>query len=97
MAHNLQVDLGRTTLLDVQGIAVIVTEHCVSPNDPGFLLLHDLDPAKLRLLCVKAKNHFRAGFGPYTRTMIDCDTPGPAALSLSHFTFRHVPPDLRPR
>ena len=96
MAHNLEVDLGRTALLDVHGIAVIVTDYCVSPNDPGFLLLHDIDPAKLRLLCVKAKNHFRAGFSRYTRTMIDCDEPGPAALNLKHFDFRHVPPELRP-
>jgi len=29
--------------------------------------------------------------------MIDCDAPGPAALDLRHFTFRHVPPALRPR
>jgi microcystin degradation protein MlrC len=94
MSHNLEVDLGRTAVLDIEGIQVILTSYCLSPNDPGFLLSQGIDPAKLRLLCVKAKNHFRSGFTPYTQTMIDCDTPGPAALSLRHFTFKHVSPDL---
>ena len=34
-----------------------------------------IDPSKLRLLCVKAKNHIRAGILPYVKTMIDCDAP----------------------
>lgn len=96
MSTNLEVDLGPTALVEVEGIPVILTGHCVSPNDPGFLLVHGIDPGKLRLLCVKAKNHIRAGFTKYTRVMIDCDTPGPATLNLRHFTFRHVPPALRP-
>ena len=96
MGTNLEVDLGRSAVLDVDGIQVIVTGHCVSPNDPGFLLSNGIDPAKLRLLCVKAKNHIRAGFTPYTKTMIDCDAPGPAALDLRHFAFRYIPPALRP-
>ncbi|MSP48977.1 MAG: M81 family peptidase [Alphaproteobacteria bacterium] len=96
MSTNLEVDLGHTAVLDVDRVKVILTEHCLTPNDPGFLLMHGIDPAKLRLLCVKAKNHFRAAFTPYATTMVDCDSPGPAALSLKHFKFRHVPVALRP-
>jgi microcystin degradation protein MlrC len=97
MSTGLEVSLGRTALLDVDGIKVILTEHCLTPNDPGFLRMHGIEPSALRLLCVKAKNHFRAGFSPLVATMIDCDTLGPAALSLKHFRFRHVPEALRPR
>ncbi len=95
MSTHLEVSLGRTALLDVHGIRVILTEHCLSPNDPGFLLMHGIDPGKLRLLCVKAKNHIRAGLLPYVKTMIDCDAPGPATIDMRNFTFRHLPEALK--
>jgi microcystin degradation protein MlrC len=97
MSTHLEVSLGRTALLEIDGIKVILTEHCVSPNDPGFLLMHGIDPSKLRLLCVKAKNHIRAGILPYVTTMIDCDAPGPATIDMRNFTFRHLPETLLPR
>jgi microcystin degradation protein MlrC len=96
MEHNLPVDLGRTAVLDVNGIQVIITESCQTPNDPGYFALHGIDLAKIGLLCVKAKNHFRAGFTPLTRAIIDVDCPGPAASNLRHYRFRHAPNALYP-
>jgi microcystin degradation protein MlrC len=96
MEHNLPVDLGRTAVLDVAGIQVIVTDSCQTPNDPGYFVLHGIDLATVGLLCVKAKNHFRAGFAPLTRTIIDVDCPGPAAADLRHYRFKHAPKSLYP-
>jgi microcystin degradation protein MlrC len=96
MEHNLPVDLGKTALLEVEGIQVIVTERCQTPNDPGYFALHGIDLHKVRLLCVKAKNHFRAGFTPLTRAIIDVDCPGPASSNLRHYRFRHAPKTLYP-
>lgn len=96
MEHNLPVDLGRTALLDVDGIQVIVTERCQTPNDPGYFALHGIDLATVGLLCVKAKNHFRAAFTPLTRAIIDTDCPGPAAANLAHYRFQHAPRTLYP-
>jgi microcystin degradation protein MlrC len=96
MEHNLPVDLGRTCLLEVKGIQVIVTERCQTPNDPGYFALHGIDLRKVGLLCVKAKNHFRAGFTPLTRAIVDVDCPGPAASSLRHYRFQHAPKTLYP-
>ena len=47
---------------DQPSVRVIVTEQVVPADDPAFYALHGIDPASLRLLCVKAKNHFRAAF-----------------------------------
>ena len=96
METNLPVALGRTAVLDVGGIWVIVTETCQSPNDPGYFALHGIDLAATRLLCVKAKNHFRAAFGPLCSAIIEVDAPGPASPDLSRYHFRHLPPGLRP-
>ena len=60
--HNLAVDVGRTVLLEAGNVRVIVTEGCQTPNDPAYFRLHGIDPKSVPLLCVKAKNHFRAAF-----------------------------------
>jgi microcystin degradation protein MlrC len=96
MEHNLPVDLGRTALLDVAGIQVVITESCQTPNDPGYFALHGIDLDRLGLLCVKAKNHFRAAFAPRLRALVDVDCPGPAAADLRHYRFRHAPKTLYP-
>jgi microcystin degradation protein MlrC len=96
MERGLPVDLGPTAVLDVLGIEVIVASACVSPNDPVYFALHGIELARLDLLCVKAKNHFRAAFSESFAAIVDADTPGPAALDLTRLPFRHVPPDRVP-
>ncbi len=90
MEANLPVALGRTALLDVEGVQVIVTETCRSPNDAGYFALHGIDLPATRLLCVKAKNHFRAAFGDLCREIVEIDAPGPASPDLSQYRFRHA-------
>jgi microcystin degradation protein MlrC len=96
MEHNLPVDLGRTALLEIEGIRVVITESCQTPNDPGYFALHGIDLENVGLLCVKAKNHFRAAFKPLTRTIIEIDAPGPASPNLQHYRFKHAPKSLYP-
>ncbi|MFQ5786107.1 MAG: M81 family metallopeptidase [Alphaproteobacteria bacterium] len=91
METNLAVDLGPSCVLDVAGIRVIVSSRCVAPNDPAYFALHGVDLAATRLLCVKAKNHFRAAFGDLCRELIEIDAPGPACLDLSALPFRRAP------
>jgi microcystin degradation protein MlrC len=92
MARGTAIDVGPTALLDVDGISVVVTSAVAAQDDPAFLALHGIDPSSLRLLVVKAKNHFRAAFGPLCRAIVDVDCPGPAAADLSTLPFRRVRP-----
>jgi microcystin degradation protein MlrC len=96
MERGLPVDLGPTAVLDVAGIQVIVTSACQSPNDVAYFDLHGIDLRAVRLLCVKAKNHFRAAFRTACAEIIDVDTPGPASADLARLRFRRVPPDRLP-
>jgi len=83
---------GDSAVLRIEGLPslrVIVTKRVVAADDPSFYTLHGIDPAELRLLCVKAKNHFRAAFAQRCAEIIDCDAPGPACLDLSKLPFRH--------
>jgi microcystin degradation protein MlrC len=71
-------------------VRIIVTERVVPNDDPAFFALHGVDLAAIRLLCVKAKNHFRAAFADRCIEIIDCDAPGPACLDLTKLPFRNV-------
>ncbi len=91
MERGLPVALGRTAVVDADGIEVVLTEACRPVNDPAYLALHGIDLDDRLLLCVKAKNHFRAAFGDRLRTIIEVDAPGPATADLRRLRYRHVP------
>jgi microcystin degradation protein MlrC len=90
MERGSSVSVGATVLLDLDGVQVIVASEVGAANDPGFFTLHGIDLAAVRLLCVKAKNHFRAAFLPLTQAIIDVDCPGPAAADLSTLPRRRT-------
>ncbi len=102
MMRGVQSNFGPTALLSLAGtpggdnVRVIVTSLSRSPHDPGLLALHGIALDEVKLLCVKAKNHFRAAFTPLLADIIDVDAPGPAALDIAAFPFRHAPRALYP-
>jgi microcystin degradation protein MlrC len=99
MQTGVEVRCGGSVVLVVDGqpaVRIIVTEQVVPADDPAFFALHQIDPATLRLLCVKAKNHFRAAFAQRCSEIIDCDTPGPACVDLTRLPFRNLRVPARP-
>jgi microcystin degradation protein MlrC len=95
MEAGLSVSLGPTAVLGIgDWLQVIVTEACQSPNDPAYFELHGIALDRVRLICVKAKNHFRAAFAPLCRAIVEVDAPGPAGFDLRQFPFRHAPRHL---
>lgn len=102
MMRGVTSNFGPTALISLAGtpggrhVRAIVTTYSRSPHDPGLLALHGIAPDEVKLLCVKAKNHFRAAFKPLLADIIDVDAPGPAALEIRGFAFRHAPRRLYP-
>ena len=92
MERGLPVDLGRTALLQVGPLRVVVTTGCQSPNDAEYFRLHGLDLEAVPLLLAKAKNHFQAAFRDRFDAILLCDTPGPAMADSARLPFRRVPP-----
>ena len=94
METGIELNCGRTALLQSGNISVIVTEHVAPANDPAFFHLHGIDIEKEELLFVKAKNHFRAAFDAICVEIIDVDAPGPACLDMTMLPFI---PELKAR
>ena len=95
MEAGLPVKLGATAVLGIgEWLKVIVTETCQSPNDMGYFELHGIDLEDVRLLCAKAKNHFRAAFGPLCSAIVEIDAPGPAGFDPRQYPFRYAPQNV---
>ncbi len=91
MLRGVETNLGRTAVLRIGQVDVIVTERREPVNDLGYMELHGIDLAQVRLLCIKAKNHFRAAYGPVCHGFVEVDTPGPAGVDLTRLPFRFAP------
>ncbi|WP_424810870.1 M81 family metallopeptidase [Roseococcus sp. YIM B11640] len=91
MEHGAPVDLGPTAVLRAGKLRVVITSRKEAAVDPAFFELHGIDLSGVRILANKAKNHFRAAFASRCSAIVECDTPGPAALDLLALPFRHVP------
>jgi microcystin degradation protein MlrC len=91
MQRGIEVRMGRTAVLRIGAIDVIVTERRQPVNDVAYFAMHGIDVRRVRLLCVKAKNHFRAAFAPICAAVLEVDTPGPAGIDLSKLPYRYAP------
>jgi microcystin degradation protein MlrC len=91
MQRGITVRMGRTAVLRTGNIDVIVTERRQPVNDVAYFAMHGIDVRQVRLLCVKAKNHFRAAFAPLCAAVLEVDTPGPAGIDLSKLPYKYAP------
>ena len=92
MEKGMAVGLGRTAVLRVAAVRVIVTSRNAPVNDMGYFRLHGIDLAETRVVYAKAKNHFRAAFAEHFARIVEVETLGPAPSDLCTLEFRHVPP-----
>jgi microcystin degradation protein MlrC len=88
--------MGRTAVVDVDGITLVLTSLRTMPFDPGQLRSLAIEPAHQRILVVKSAVAWRAAFGDVARRAIVVDTPGVCASNLGRFTYLRRPQPLYP-
>ncbi|MCY4593099.1 MAG: M81 family metallopeptidase [Alphaproteobacteria bacterium] len=96
-----QVDLGPSAALRIggpEGIVVIVIGARQQTADPMFFESFGLDIAAARVVCVKSRGHFRAGFLPWfsPSQVFEVDTAGLTSPVLDRFRWRHLPRPVYP-
>ncbi|MBA7526159.1 hypothetical protein ES705_18320 [subsurface metagenome] len=90
MSHGLMNNLGRTVVLDIDGIEVIVTERPFQPWDPEIFRRVGIDPVEKQILVVKSTAHYRAAFGEFAKKMIDVDAPGLAPVNIKRLDLKNI-------
>jgi microcystin degradation protein MlrC len=88
--------MGRTAVVDVDGITLVLTSLRTMPFDAGQLRSLAIDVAQQRIIVVKSAVAWRATFGDVARRAIVVDTPGVCASNLGRFAYRRRPQPLYP-
>jgi len=90
---GLMADVGRTAVLDVNGVEIILTEKSHAPNDPEVFRRNGMEPQDKKILVLKSRGHFRAAYEPFAKAIIEVDAPGLTSPNLQLFEYTRV---LRP-
>jgi microcystin degradation protein MlrC len=81
------IDAGRTCVLAIGKLRLVITEHPVSLLDLQLFLRVGLDPSAAKIVQVKSAGGYRAYYGPLSHEMIDIDTTGPSGSDLTALPF----------
>ena len=90
MARGVENRLGRTVVLRIGGIDVIVTEKRIQPWDPEIFRRMGIEPRDKKILLLKSSMHFRAAFGEFAREIIEVDAPGLLSSNFRNFSYTNL-------
>lgn len=96
MAVGVPADVGRTAVIDVNGIEIILTERSHAPNDPEIYRRNGIEPTDKKILVLKSRGHFRAAYEPFSKQVIEVDAPGLTTPNLGWFTYHNIPRPIWP-
>jgi microcystin degradation protein MlrC len=95
-AVGVPADVGRTAVIDIDGIDVILTEKSHAPNDPEIYRRNGIEPTDKKILVLKSRGHFRAAYEPFSEGIIEIDAPGLTSPNLELFTYKNIPRPIWP-
>ena len=90
MSTGMKGSLGRTAVLVIGGVEVVVAEHRSQLRDLEMLRHVGIEPSRRKLIAVKSAVHFRADFTEIADRIFDADTPGVHRPDFSKLTYQNV-------
>jgi microcystin degradation protein MlrC len=91
-----QTRMGRTVVLDCDGVGLVLMERKAMPFDAEQLRSLGIEPADLKILAVKSAVAWKAAYGAIARRVIEVDTPGIGSANLGRFAYRRIPRPIFP-
>jgi microcystin degradation protein MlrC len=93
---GIETSMGRTAVLEVGAVRMLVAERSTMTVDPELYRSHGIEPLDMKIVAVKSPNGFRAAYGPIAKAMIMVDTPGVSTANLRTIPYRRVPRPIYP-
>ncbi|MCH9012589.1 MAG: M81 family metallopeptidase [Proteobacteria bacterium] len=90
MGTGTRAYLGRAVVLDTGGVEIVVIENNHEPYDLGCFRSLGIEPTEKRYLLLKSRIHYRAGFAPIARHIVECDGVGVTSSDYGLFDFRKL-------
>jgi microcystin degradation protein MlrC len=89
-------DMGRTVVLDCDGVLVVLMERKAMPFDAQQLRSLAIEPAEQAIIAVKSAIAWKAAYGDVARQAIYTDTPGLCSSNLLSFMYQKIPRPMFP-
>ncbi|MER9171162.1 M81 family metallopeptidase [Mesorhizobium australicum] len=96
MGQGMQVSVGPTARLQVQGIDIVVVSDRSQVMDPEIFLMHGILVSRYRIVGVKSTNHWRAGFAGLIKRDYLADSPGLMSQDLTRYSYKLIPRPIWP-
>ena len=90
MSQGVLMDMGPTAVLDTGSVEIVVISRHQEPNDLACLESLGIDPLAKRYIMLKSRVHWRAGFKPIARAVVDCAGVGVCTSDYGQLDFRNV-------
>ena len=90
MARGVRSSLGRTSVVKVDGVEIILTERRFQPIDAEVLRSVGIEPKDRKLIVLKSAVHFRADYTPIAYEILEVDTPGVHSPDLFSYDYQNV-------
>ncbi|MGA2954252.1 MAG: M81 family metallopeptidase [Thermodesulfobacteriota bacterium] len=87
MLTGVAQDMGRTVVLDAGPLEFVVSEKNHEPFDLGIFRSVGIEPTAKRYLLLKSRIHYRAGFLPIAKTIVECNGVGVTGSDYTQFKF----------
>lgn len=96
MRDGLVDDMGRTAVVDVRGLTLVLTERKLPMWNLEQLRSAGVEPSRQRILVCKGAIAHRAAYAPIASRLIEVETPGSCAGDVRHFEYQNIRRPLYP-
>ena len=90
MSRGLTMNMGKTAVLRVDGVDIVVISRHIEPFDPGCFRSLGIEPTERRYLMLKSRIHYRVGFMPLVAHVVECAGRGVCTSDYSEVSFENV-------
>jgi len=90
MYTGVQMHMGKAVVFDTGKVQLLVIENNHEPFDLGMFRSVGIEPTAKRYLLLKSRLHYRAGFLPIAKHIVDCNGTGVTGSDYSQFKFSKI-------
>ena len=90
MSRGLTVNMGHAAVLSVEGVDIAVISRHIEPYDPECFRALGMEPTQRKYLMLKSRIHYRVGFKPIAKAIIECAGRGVCTSDYSQLEFVNV-------
>jgi microcystin degradation protein MlrC len=90
MSRGLTMNMGNTAVLRVGSVDIVVISRHIEPFDPGCFRSLGIEPTGRRFIMLKSRIHYRVGFMPLVKHVVECAGRGVCTSDYSDVQFDNV-------